>query len=41
MHGKKRDAYRMLVGKPDVKGPLGRPRHRWKDNIKINFGEIE
>jgi hypothetical protein len=29
----KRNAYRILVGKPETKRPLGRPRHRWVDNI--------
>jgi hypothetical protein len=29
-----------LVGKPEGKGPLGRPRHRWEDNIKIDFQEM-
>jgi hypothetical protein len=33
--GKKRNAYRILVGKPEGKRPLGRPRRRWVDNIKI------
>jgi hypothetical protein len=31
----KRNAYRLLEGKPEVKRPLGRPRRRWVDNIKI------
>jgi hypothetical protein len=31
----KRNACRILVGKPEGKRPLGRPRHRWEDNIKI------
>ena len=31
--GEKRVAYRVLVGKPEEKRPLGRPRRRWKDNI--------
>ena len=31
-----RNAYRVLVGKPEVKRPLGRPRRRWEENIKIN-----
>jgi hypothetical protein len=38
--GETRNAYRILVGKPEVKRPLGRPRRRWVDNIKMNLGEI-
>jgi hypothetical protein len=38
--GGKRDAYRILVGKPEGKRPLGRQRHRWVDNVKIDFREI-
>jgi hypothetical protein len=38
--GEKRNAYRILVGKPDGRRPLGRPRRRWVDNIKIYLGEI-
>ena len=30
-----RNAYRVLVGKPEGKRPLGRPRHRWEDNIRL------
>jgi hypothetical protein len=37
----KRNANRLLVGKPDGKRPLRRSRRRWVDNIKINLGEIE
>jgi hypothetical protein len=37
----KRNAYRILVGKPEGKRPLGRPRRRWVDNIKIDLREIE
>jgi hypothetical protein len=37
----KRNAYRILVGKPEGKRPLGRPRRMWVDNIKINLREIE
>jgi hypothetical protein len=37
--GAKRNAYRILVGKPEGKRPLGRPRHRWVDNIKMHFIE--
>jgi hypothetical protein len=38
--GEKRNAYRILVGKPEGKRPLGRPRRRWVNNIKIYFREI-
>jgi hypothetical protein len=38
--GKKRNAYRVLVGKPDGKRPLGRPRRRWVDNIKMDLREL-
>jgi hypothetical protein len=38
--GKKRNAYRISVGKPEGKRPLGRRRHKWKDNIKIDLREI-
>jgi hypothetical protein len=37
--GEKRNAYRLLVGKPERKRQLGRPRRRWVDNIKMDFGE--
>jgi hypothetical protein len=37
--GEKRNANRMLVGKPEGKRPLGRPRRRWVDNIKMNLRE--
>ena len=33
--------YRVLVGKPDGKIPLGRPRRRWEDNIKMDLQEVE
>jgi hypothetical protein len=33
-------AYRVLVGRPKGKRPLGRPRHRWDDNIKMDLGDI-
>jgi hypothetical protein len=36
----KRNVYRLLVGKPEGKRPLGRPRRRWIDNIKIGILEI-
>jgi hypothetical protein len=38
--GEKRTVYRLLVGKPEGKKPLGRPRHRWIDNIKMDLLEI-
>jgi hypothetical protein len=38
--GDTRNAYRILVGKPEGKRPLGRPRRRWVDNIKMDFTEI-
>jgi hypothetical protein len=37
--GKKRNAYRILVGKPGGKTPLGRPRRRWVDNIEMDLRE--
>jgi hypothetical protein len=39
--GEKRNAYRILVGKLEGKRPLGRPRRKWVDNIKIDLREIE
>jgi hypothetical protein len=36
----KRNACRILVGNPEGKRPLGRPRHRWVDNIKMDLREI-
>jgi hypothetical protein len=38
--GEGRGASRVLVGRLEGKRPLGRPRHRWEDNIKMNLGEI-
>jgi hypothetical protein len=38
--GKKRNVYRLLVGNPEGRRPLGRPRHRWVDNFKIYLGEM-
>ena len=35
--GEKRGSYRVLVGKPEGKRPLGRHKHRWEDNIKCMF----
>jgi hypothetical protein len=39
-NGEKRNAYRLLVGKPEGKRPLGRPRRRWVDNIRMDLGEV-
>jgi hypothetical protein len=39
-NGEKRNAYRILVGKPESERPLGRPRRRWVDNIKMDLREI-
>jgi hypothetical protein len=38
--GEKRNTYRLLVGKPEGKRPLGRRRRRWVDNIRIDLGEV-
>jgi hypothetical protein len=39
--GERKGVYRVLVGKPEGKRPLGRPRHRWEDNIKMDLQEVE
>ena len=38
--GEGRDVHRVLVGKPEGKRPLGRPRRRWEDNIKMDHQEV-
>jgi hypothetical protein len=38
--GEERNVYRVLVGKSEGKRPLGRPRHRWEDGIKMDLREI-
>ena len=38
--GEGRSGHRVLVGKPEGKRPLGRPRRRWEDNIKIDLQEV-
>jgi hypothetical protein len=38
--GERRDACRVLIGKPEAKRTLRRPRHRWEDNIKMDIQEI-
>jgi len=40
VYGKGRGVYRVLVGEPEGKRPLGRPRHRWKDNIEKDLQEV-
>jgi hypothetical protein len=39
--GEKRNAYRILIGKPERKRSLGRCKRRWEDNIKMDLGERE
>jgi hypothetical protein len=39
--GEGRVVYRVLIGRPEGKSPLGRPRRRWEDNIKLDLREIE
>jgi hypothetical protein len=38
--GEKRNVYRLLVGKPEEKRPLGRPRRRYMDNVKLDLSEV-
>ena len=38
--GERRDVYRVLMGKSEGKTPLGRPKRRWEDNIKMDIQEI-
>ena len=38
--GERRDVYRVLVGKPEGKSPLGRPRRRWEENINTDLKEV-
>jgi hypothetical protein len=38
--GERKGAYRALVGKPEGRRPLGRPGHRWEDNIKMDLREV-
>jgi hypothetical protein len=38
--GEKKNTYRLLVGKPEGKRPLGKPRCRWVDNINMDLGEV-
>jgi hypothetical protein len=39
--GERRGEYSVLVGNPEEKGPLGRPKHRWAYNVKMNLQEVE
>jgi hypothetical protein len=38
--GEERKVYKVLGGKPKGKSPLGRPRHRWEDGVRMDLGEI-
>jgi hypothetical protein len=38
--GQKKNAYRLLVGKPEGRRPVGRPRPRWLDTIRMDLGEV-
>jgi hypothetical protein len=38
--GEGRDVYRILVGKPEGKTPLGRPRRRWESNVRMDLQEV-
>jgi hypothetical protein len=38
--GERRGTYRVMVGKPEGRSPLGRPRRRWADDIKMNLQEV-
>jgi hypothetical protein len=38
--GEKRGSYRIFVGRPEGRRPLGRPRRRWEDNIEMNLQEV-
>jgi hypothetical protein len=38
--GKEKNAYRLLVGKPEGRRPLTKPRRRWVDNIRMNFVQV-
>jgi hypothetical protein len=40
MSGGRTDVYRILVGKPKVKGSIERPRRKWEDNIKMKFEDV-
>jgi hypothetical protein len=39
-YGERKCVYRVLVGKPEGKRPLGRPTHRWEDNIKMDLQDV-
>ena len=39
--GEERGVYRVLLGKPEGRRPLGRPRHRWVDNIRMDLQEVD
>jgi hypothetical protein len=39
-NGEKRNAYRLLVGKPEGRRPLGRPRRKWLDLVEVGWGDV-
>jgi hypothetical protein len=39
--GEQRNAYRLLIGKPEGKRQLGRPRRKWEDNIRMDLGDVD
>jgi hypothetical protein len=39
--GERRGVYKVLAGKPEGKRPMGRPRHRWEDNFRMDLQEVE
>jgi hypothetical protein len=39
--GEKRNAYRLLLGKPEGRRPIRKPTRRWVDNIRMDLGEVE
>jgi hypothetical protein len=38
--GEERNVYKVLMGKPEIKRPLGRPKHRWEDGIRMDFSIV-
>jgi hypothetical protein len=40
-YGERRSIYRVLMGRPEGKRPIGRPRHKWENNTKMDLQEVE